>query len=63
MLTKIFFLVGLILIANSYTVENEVLILTADDLPAVTEEFPYILIEFYAPWYLITHSGADTAKN
>lgn len=48
---KIFFLVGLVLLANSYTEENHVLILTADDLPGVTKEFPYILIEFYAPWY------------
>ena len=50
MLTKIFFLLGLILLANSYTEENHVLILTADDLPAVTEEFEFILVEFYAPW-------------
>lgn len=52
MLTKIFFLLGLILLANSYTEENHVLILTADDLPSVTEEFEYILVEFYAPWYI-----------
>jgi len=39
MLTKVFFLLGLILLASSYTEENHVLILTADDLPSVTEEF------------------------
>lgn len=60
---KIFFLVGLVLLANSYTEENHVLILTADDLPGVTKEFPYILIEFYAPWYLSIHSGVGTVKN
>ena len=49
---KIFFLLGLVLLANTYTEENHVLILTADDLPGVIEEFPFILIEFYAPWYL-----------
>jgi hypothetical protein len=34
-LTKIFFLLGAILLANAYTEENHVLILTADDLPGV----------------------------
>ena len=47
---KIFLLLGLVFLASAYTEENHVLILTADDLPGVTEEFPYILIEFYAPW-------------
>ena len=41
----------LLIIASSYTEENHVLILTADDLPAVTEEFSHILVEFYAPWF------------
>jgi hypothetical protein len=60
---KIFFLFGLVLLAQAYTEENHVLILTDEDLPGVISEFPYILIEFYAPWYLISHSGAVTAKD
>ena len=51
MISKIFFIFGLILLAQAYTEENHVLVLTADDFPSVIEEFPYILIEFYAPWY------------
>jgi hypothetical protein len=47
---KICLLSALILLASAYTVENNVLILTDADLPAVVNEFPYILIEFYAPW-------------
>jgi hypothetical protein len=47
---KICLLSALILLSASYTVENNVLVLTDADLPGVISEFPYILIEFYAPW-------------
>ena len=63
MLTKIFVVLGLILLANSYTIENHVFVLTADDLPGVIDEFPFILIEFYAPWYFTNYLGADTASD
>ena len=62
-LIQIFLVRGLVLVGYSYTEENHVLILTADDFPGIIEEFPHILIEFYAPWYVIVHSGADTAKD
>lgn len=60
---KIFLLLGVLLLANAYTEENNVLILTDMDLPGVISEFPYILIEFYAPWYISAYSGADIAKS
>ena len=63
MLTKILLLLALLLVANSYTEENHVLVLTDEDLPGVIEEFPYILIEFYAPWYISSDLGADIAKS
>ena len=44
MIAKIFFLLGLVLLAQSYTEENHVLILTAEDFPGVIEEFPHIMI-------------------
>ena len=63
MLTKVFLLLALLLVANSYTEENHVLILTDQDLPGVIDEFPYILIEFYAPWYFSCKIGVDIARN
>lgn len=33
-----------------YEVEDEVLILHDSDFPGILEEFPNILIKFYAPW-------------
>ena len=47
---KICLLSALILLSSAYTEENNVLILTDADFPSITTEFPYILIEFYAPW-------------
>jgi hypothetical protein len=47
---KICLLSVLVLLASAYTEENNVLILTDEDFPGVISEFPYILIEFYAPW-------------
>ena len=61
--SKICVLLALVLLSHSYTYENHVLILTADDFPAVIDEFPYILIEFYAPWYHCYYLGADTVKS
>lgn len=60
---KICLLSAIILLSSAYTVENNVLILTDEDLPGVISEFPYILIEFYAPWYQIPYEGAVTARN
>jgi hypothetical protein len=47
---KICLISALVLLSAAYTEENNVLILTDEDLPGVTTEFPHILIEFYAPW-------------
>lgn len=63
MAIKMFLMLGLVLLAQAYTEENHVLVLTDEDLPGVISEFPYILIEFYAPWYSSSQAGADTAKN
>ena len=34
----------------AYEEEDHVLVLHDDDFPGVFEEFPAIMIEFYAPW-------------
>jgi len=47
---KILLIAALVLLASAYTEENHVLILTDDDFPSIIQEFPLILIEFYAPW-------------
>lgn len=60
---QIIVLCALVFSAVSYTEENGVLILTDDDFPTITEEFPFLMIEFYAPWYLLFDAGVDTAKN
>ena len=60
---KAFILAVLLIIATAYTEENHVLVLTAEDLPSVTEEFSHILIEFYAPWYSLNNSGVATARS
>lgn len=46
-------LIGLLLVlTTSYEMEGDVIVLTdQDDFPAVIKEFPYLLIEIYAPWY------------
>jgi hypothetical protein len=61
--TKIFILLGVLLLANAYTEENHVLILTAEDFPNILTEFPQILIEFYAPWYISQYKGVDIARS
>ena len=53
----------LLVLSLAYTEENHVLVLTADDLPAVTQEFSHILVEFYAPWYNLQHKGVVTVRN
>jgi hypothetical protein len=63
MLNKILCFVGLVLLTTSYTEENHVLVLTADDFPGIIEEFPHILIEFYAPWYHRHNIGVDIARS
>ena len=63
MISKIFLVLGLVLLAHSYTEENHVLVLTADDFPGVLDEFPLVLIEFYAPWYFCIDLGVDIAKD
>lgn len=63
MAIKLLLILALAILAQPYTIENQVLILTDEDLPGVTKEFEYILIEFYAPWYPSPQQGADTAKN
>lgn len=47
---KIFLLAALVVLASSYTLEGNVLVLKDDDFPGVLSEFSHILIEFYAPW-------------
>lgn len=61
--TKIFLFLAILLLVNGYTEENHVLILTANDFPGVISEFPQILIEFYAPWYISLDSGVAIVKN
>ena len=46
----------------AYTTEGEVLVLTDDDLPSILEDFPSLMIEFYAPWYSPSHSGVAIAR-
>lgn len=55
---------GLLLVVSfSYTEEDNVLVLTDEDFPNVLSEFSHILIEFYAPWYMLIDVGVDTARN
>ena len=39
---------GILLVASSYTEKRHVLMLTSEDLPDVTIEFPHIVINFYS---------------
>ena len=47
---KILLLATLVLSTFAWTEEGNVLVLTDEDFPKITEEFSHILIEFYAPW-------------
>lgn len=48
---KTIFLIAMMFSATmTYEVEEEVLILHDSDFPGILEQFPYILIKFYAPW-------------
>jgi protein disulfide-isomerase A1 len=40
----------LALTAANYEAEDDVLILTSKNFDQAIKEFPYILVEFYAPW-------------
>ena len=40
----------LVLSVSAYDEEDHVLVLHDNDFPTVLEDFPAILIEFYAPW-------------
>lgn len=41
---------ALVVLASSYTLEGNVLVLKDEDFPGIFTEFSHILIEFYAPW-------------
>lgn len=47
----------------AYDEEDHVLILHDADFPKVFEDFPNILIEFYAPWYDRFELGVDIVNN
>ncbi len=49
-LKLVFVTVLLVLSVSAYDEEDHVLVLHDNDFPAVLEDFPAILIEFYAPW-------------
>ena len=41
----------LVALATSYAEENNVLALTADNFDQAREEYDFILVKFFAPWY------------
>ena len=54
----------LISLTTAYKVENNVLLLTADDFSQAVEEYDNMLVKFFAPWYFfIIIIGVDTVKN
>lgn len=53
----------LLLLVHSYQTEGEVLVLKDSDFPKVLRDHPYILIEFYAPWYFYSNEGVDIVNN
>lgn len=60
---KLILLISTILLfASSYETEGDVLVLGDSDFPQVLEDHPFILVEFYAPWYTFYYSGVDTAN-
>lgn len=36
--------------AHEYNEEDDVVILTVANFPAALQEFPHLMVEFYAPW-------------
>jgi hypothetical protein len=50
MYIKAILLSVLLVLSFSYEEEGNVLVLHDADFPQVLNDFPFILIEFYAPW-------------
>ena len=63
MSVKLFLVLATVLLClRAYELEGEVLVLGDDDFPSVIEDNKYVLVEFYAPWYVLDHEGVDTAN-
>lgn len=63
MFKKILVLLGLIALSFSYTEEGNLLKLTGEDFAKALEEFPHMLVKFFAPWYCLYNSGVDIVRN
>ena len=47
----------------AYEKEGNVLVLHDADFPQVLKDHDFIMIEFYAPWYILAYLGVDIARN